>query len=213
MWPWRCWVTAPDHRAARILYLGNAPSLILVVIRGRPVKGSVSPPRVGCGREVAHCRDARRRGHQGRDQRGCRQSRIILRDRDRVDRHTVPPFLKSGRVLVADEDGALAGSGFTSTCTAERARFGLLSSIRAAEIWPRRTLTILADSPALPLWQQAEAPGWSELQDTTASASISTSISGEINAPTWTIDVAGRTSRKNSPCALPTFSQSAMLIT
>jgi hypothetical protein len=58
-----------------------------------------------------------------------------------------------------------------------------------------------------------EAPGLTERQDTTASASISTSISGEINALTWTIDVAGRTSRKNSPCALPTFSQSAMLIT
>ena len=47
----------------------------------------------------------------------------------------------------------------------------------------------------------------------TASASISISISGEISALTWIIDVAGRMSRKNSPCALPIFSQSAMLIT
>src|SRR5579863_4700164 len=48
---------------------------------------------------------------------------------------------------------------------------------------------------------------------TTASASISTRISGEISALTWTIDVAGRMSRKNSPCALPIFSHSAMLVT
>src|ERR1700723_1026311 len=47
----------------------------------------------------------------------------------------------------------------------------------------------------------------------TASASISTSISGEISALTCTIEVAGRMSRKNSPCALPIFSQSAMLMT
>lgn len=56
-------------------------------------------------------------------------------------------------------------------------------------------------------------PSLDRTQGTKASASISTSISGEINALTWTIDVAGRTSRKNSPCALPTCSQSAMLIT
>src|ERR1039458_2612811 len=47
----------------------------------------------------------------------------------------------------------------------------------------------------------------------TASASISTRISGEISALTCTIDVAGRMSRKISPCAFPTFSHSAMFVT
>src|SRR5260221_6959220 len=46
-----------------------------------------------------------------------------------------------------------------------------------------------------------------------ASASISTSITGETIPPTWTIAVAGRILPKNSPCARPTFSHSAMLAT
>src|SRR5260370_15136847 len=47
----------------------------------------------------------------------------------------------------------------------------------------------------------------------TASASISTSISGAISLLTSTMLVAGRISPKNSPCALPTFSHSAMFVT
>src|SRR5258708_35924152 len=47
----------------------------------------------------------------------------------------------------------------------------------------------------------------------TASASISTSISGEIRLLTCTMLVAGRIAPKNSPCARPTFSHSAMLVT
>ena len=47
----------------------------------------------------------------------------------------------------------------------------------------------------------------------TASASISTSISGEINLLTSTMLVAGRIAPKNSPCARPIFSQSAILVT
>ena len=45
------------------------------------------------------------------------------------------------------------------------------------------------------------------------SASISTNISGETSALTAIREVAGRIFRKNSPCALPTFSQSAILVT
>ena len=48
---------------------------------------------------------------------------------------------------------------------------------------------------------------------TTASASISTSISGEISLLTSTMLVAGRISPKNSPWARPAFSHSAMLVT
>src|SRR6516164_5490435 len=48
---------------------------------------------------------------------------------------------------------------------------------------------------------------------TTASASISRSISGEIRLLTSTMDVAGRMSLKNSPWPRATFSQSAMLMT
>ncbi len=47
----------------------------------------------------------------------------------------------------------------------------------------------------------------------TASASISTSISGEINLLTSTMLVAGRIAPKNSPCARPIFSHSPMLVT
>ena len=65
---------------------------------------------------------------------------------------------------------------------------------------------------ALPLREYVEAAGLTS-HSTIASASISTRISGEISAATWTIDVAGRISRKNSPCAFPTFSHSEMLTT
>ncbi len=44
-------------------------------------------------------------------------------------------------------------------------------------------------------------------EPTYASASISTSICGSMRRGTSTIAVAGRVSTKNSPCALPTFSQ------
>jgi len=44
-----------------------------------------------------------------------------------------------------------------------------------------------------------------------ASASISTSISGSINARTSTIDVAGRISPNVSPCARPMASQALTL--
>jgi len=46
-----------------------------------------------------------------------------------------------------------------------------------------------------------------------ASASISTSISGEISLLISTMLVAGRIAPKYSPCARPTFSHSAMLVT
>lgn len=46
-----------------------------------------------------------------------------------------------------------------------------------------------------------------------ASASISTSISGMIRRLTCTMLVAGRIAPKNSPCALPIFSHSSMLVT
>src|SRR6266571_8309086 len=46
----------------------------------------------------------------------------------------------------------------------------------------------------------------------TASASISTSISGATSPATATRVLAGRMSRKTSPCARPTRSQSAMLV-
>ena len=49
--------------------------------------------------------------------------------------------------------------------------------------------------------------------DTMASASISTSISGETNPLTCTIAVAGRILPKNSPWARPIFSHSAMFVT
>ena len=45
-----------------------------------------------------------------------------------------------------------------------------------------------------------------------ASASISKSISGETSAVTAIIEHTGRMSRKNSPCAFPTFSQSAIFV-
>jgi hypothetical protein len=48
---------------------------------------------------------------------------------------------------------------------------------------------------------------------TTASASISTSISGEISLLISTMLVAGRIVPKYSPCARPTFSQSAIFVT
>lgn len=48
---------------------------------------------------------------------------------------------------------------------------------------------------------------------TMASASISTSISGMIRRLTCTMLVAGRIALKNSPCALPIFSHSSMLVT
>src|ERR1700761_4482838 len=48
---------------------------------------------------------------------------------------------------------------------------------------------------------------------TIASASTSTSISGEINLEISTMLVAGRIAAKNSPCARPTFSQSPMFVT
>ena len=48
---------------------------------------------------------------------------------------------------------------------------------------------------------------------TTASASISTNISGSIKRLTSTMLVAGRISLKNSPCATPTFSQSLISFT
>jgi hypothetical protein len=48
---------------------------------------------------------------------------------------------------------------------------------------------------------------------TIASASISTSISGEINRTTCTMLVAGRTSPKNSPWARPIASQSRSMST
>ncbi len=57
-----------------------------------------------------------------------------------------------------------------------------------------------------------EIPG-KNFYSTNASASISTRISGEMSAATWTIEVAGRTLPKNSPWAFPTFSHSAMLTT
>src|SRR5229473_815093 len=47
----------------------------------------------------------------------------------------------------------------------------------------------------------------------TASASISTKISGEMSALTWIIDVAGRISLSTSPWAFPIFSHSAMFVT
>src|SRR5688572_30433632 len=47
----------------------------------------------------------------------------------------------------------------------------------------------------------------------TASASISTSISGLIKRLTSTMLVAGRISRKNAPWARPIFSQSSMFVT
>ena len=47
----------------------------------------------------------------------------------------------------------------------------------------------------------------------TASASISTSISGSIRRLTSTMVVAGRISRNTSPCALPMASQSSMFVT
>lgn len=46
-----------------------------------------------------------------------------------------------------------------------------------------------------------------------ASTSISTSIAGSISRLTCTIVAAGRISRKYSPCARPTFSQSAISVT
>src|SRR6266545_1479653 len=46
----------------------------------------------------------------------------------------------------------------------------------------------------------------------TASTSISTNSSGATSRPTWTSVVAGRMSRKNSACALPTRSQSSMFV-
>src|SRR5262249_4428851 len=49
--------------------------------------------------------------------------------------------------------------------------------------------------------------------DTTASASISTRMSGAIRRRTSTMLVAGRTSLKNSPCARPTCSHWSMLTT
>src|SRR5258708_4898257 len=49
--------------------------------------------------------------------------------------------------------------------------------------------------------------------DTTASASISTRISGAISRLTSTMLVAGRMSLKNSPCALPTCSHWSMFTT
>src|ERR1019366_8072728 len=48
--------------------------------------------------------------------------------------------------------------------------------------------------------------------DTIASASISSSISGETRAVIAIMVLAGRMSRENSPWAFPTFSQSAMLV-
>ena len=48
---------------------------------------------------------------------------------------------------------------------------------------------------------------------TTASASTSTNISAEIKLLTCTMLVAGRIDPKNSPCARPTFSHSAMFVT
>ena len=45
-----------------------------------------------------------------------------------------------------------------------------------------------------------------------ASASISTSISGEMSVVDFDHLVAGRIMPKNSPCARPTFSQSLMLV-
>ena len=59
-----------------------------------------------------------------------------------------------------------------------------------------------------PLALPAPAP-----HPTYASASISTSMSGWINRLTSTIAVAGRISRKNSPCAWPIGSQSSMFVT
>src|SRR5713226_2584091 len=56
-------------------------------------------------------------------------------------------------------------------------------------------------------------PFTSHQSPTTASASISTSISGAISLLTSTMLVAGRISPKNSPCARPTFSHSAMFVT
>ena len=53
----------------------------------------------------------------------------------------------------------------------------------------------------------------SSADSTIASASISTSISGEMRRLTSTIVVAGRISPKNSPCALPTLSQLSMFVT
>jgi hypothetical protein len=47
---------------------------------------------------------------------------------------------------------------------------------------------------------------------TTASASISTSISGETRPFTSTIVEAGRMFRKNSPCALPIFSSTSRVV-
>jgi hypothetical protein len=51
------------------------------------------------------------------------------------------------------------------------------------------------------------------LHSNTASVSISTSISGEISLLTSTMLVAGRIAAKNSPCARPIFSHSAMFVT
>jgi hypothetical protein len=48
---------------------------------------------------------------------------------------------------------------------------------------------------------------------TIASASTSTSISGEIKLLTCTMLVAGRIDPKNSPCARPTFSHSPIFVT
>ena len=58
-------------------------------------------------------------------------------------------------------------------------------------------------------------PGFRHLHfpsGTIASASISSSISGETRAVIAIIVLAGRMSRKNSPWTFPTFSQSAMLV-
>ena len=65
-------------------------------------------------------------------------------------------------------------------------------------------------SPVLalfPIFEPAYLPS-----GTIASASISSNISGETRAVIAIMVLAGRMSRKNSPCAFPTFSQSAMLV-
>lgn len=55
-----------------------------------------------------------------------RNAESFLIDRDRVDRDTVHAFMKSGKFLVADEDGALAGCVYVER-HGERGYLGLLS--------------------------------------------------------------------------------------
>src|SRR5207245_8069576 len=79
----------------------------------------------------------------------------------------------------------------------------------------RRVVVILGDKAVVEDFSSHAVFGASRFAHSviTASASISTSISGEISLLTSIIVIAGRIAPKNSPWALPTFSHSAMLVT